>query len=222
MARDESQSKSKSAEEPLAAPSSTVTVLRLTWVALHLLAPIYAVYWGMDAQSTGLSVMHYRVLMGTFWLVGLMLFWMLVLLYFSLPHTLTGMLGLLAAPAVMVATGSWLGHGFDGANYITECGVLYTLTIGLGFTGVVLLGRFVSKKKGLGLVATLAQGLFIVPFAGALYVMLLHVYNSHPGVESGRMLGLLAFGVGLVLDTVGAFRKILAKSVFAESSAERR
>ncbi len=195
--------------------SLAVRWLRILWVVLHLVVPCFAVYLGVNVDNTGLSEGDLAGLKGLFPFYWLLLLFMLLLSHQGLPRRIGGMLALLAGPPLMMTVKVLFCPDVESVQYLTECGIIYSLPIGFAFTTLVLFGGFITGKKGPGCLATLAQLLFIVPFGLTAYVFL-----SYLSVEVGsrsNVLNALNFVIllsGLVFDSFQSFREILRQSVY--------
>jgi len=197
---------------------SSVRALRILWIVLHLLLPTYAVYWGMDQVyiEQGFEP-HLGGAKGLFFLVLLLLLVMQILFYPSLPRRVSGMLSLLLGPLALNGLSAWLRGDMSLALYATECGIIYTLTPGLGFTGLVLFGGLYTGRKGPGFFKTLAQGIFIVPFIilAMAFVGYLHVVMYGNG-ELIELFALASFLLGLLFEAYYFFLKLIPLSIFGE------
>ena len=194
-----------------------VSALRVLWCLLHLTLPVFAAYLGVSAENTGLPEQHVVGMKGVFPFFFLLLLLMQVVFYRELPRSVSGMLILLTGPPLLIALGAWLGPETNTIQYATECGIIYALTVGFGFTSVVFLGSVVSGKEGPGLAKTLAQLLFIAPFAFTAYEFCTYLWSHTGASQSG--LGAVNFTLlllALASDSVVFFREAMTRSIFAE------
>jgi hypothetical protein len=201
--------------------SQSVRWLQTLWIVLHLVVPCFSVYLGVDVDNTGLTEGEINGLKGIFPFYWMLLLLMLILSRKVLPRRIGGMLTLLAGPPLMMAVKVLFSPEIEAIQYVTECGIIYSLPIGFAFTTVVLFGSFITGKKGPGCLATLAQLLFIVPFGYTAYVFLSYLWIE-VGSRSDALNALNFFILAncLVFDSFQSFREILRQSVFRKRERE--
>lgn len=197
---------------------------------LTLAIPIFTVvYICLYSDPAVITSGDKNMMAGSFFLVGLFIFWMQILFASYLPKTLGPALRVIFMPFLIMGI-QYLFTNFSPALYLVDMGFVYVASIMLGFTILIFGGPIHSRGKWKKdwsemLFGSCLQLIFIVPGALSIYVMGKFVFYTQVWTGSFDEITLF-FGLvflATILDNVYEFfHAIKDNSIYAAAKNTSR
>ncbi len=215
MARKHGRRRSRGRAEPedkIALPGWPATLLWMLYAGGHVALPFVATVW-ISRPEAGLVAIPFLLFTG----------FMQLLFRKFLPMTVSGMLGLILPPVVLMGAMRLLRGDTDtgaaAVDFLVDLSTVYVCGMWLGLMLVLTIGPFVSKTvQEWGwrdvlrhLLKSAAQLVFIVPGVFIAVVLLDHAFDQIRGDAGGLpvMLSYLAYAVAIGQDTRVFFRRMM-------------